>query len=208
MDTTPQNLVALLRETLLNPMDAARQVKHMGLPREALWQALALIIVVGVLVGEMSSGLIMAAPEAEPAQVPPFMLMMQENPILGALGQVFLLVVSVFAVHRIGVEFGGTGSFDETLHLVVWFEAVMLVLRVGMLFTLVLSAPLGVMVGFVLVIVHFWLASGFIMELHGFTSRGKVLFGIVVATIALAIALMIILAILGVQLVPQELADV
>jgi hypothetical protein len=195
MDQTTQSLLELARVTLTDPREGARRVKALDLPRAALWQGFALVVVLSVLLTEIGA-------MATPASRGMFELLRLGPFYAGALQALFLFVM-VHAAHRIGAAFGGRGSFDDSLKLMVWLQAMLVALQAVQLAAFLLVPALAALLGIAALAWFFWVLTHFLMVLHGFENRGKVLFGILLTFIAVVFGLSLLLTLLGVLVVPE-----
>lgn len=189
----PRLLAQLAALSLREPRAGAREVMRLAevrLDRAARWQALLLVVVLSAVVGELAEIL---APAAGAGAMRLF-----QSPITVAALQMGLLVVSIHAVFWIGRAAGGNGSFHDSLLLMTWMQAILLAVQVVQVLALVLVPPLAGMIGIAGLALSLWLMTGFVAELHGFASMGRVFLGIVAATFALAFATSILLMAIGV----------
>ena len=195
MDRTTQSLLELAQVTLIDPREGALRVKALDLPRAVLWQGFALVVVLSVLLTEVGA-------LASPASAGMFELLRLSPFFAGAVQALFLFVM-VHATHRIGAAFGGSGSFEDSLKLTVWLQAMLVALQAVQLVAFLLVPALAALLGIAALAWFFWVLTHFVMVLHGFESRGKVLLGIVVTFVALVFGLSLLLTILGVVVVPE-----
>lgn len=186
MDLTISNISAMVRDTLTQPKAAAQRLLALNVPDDARWLGFVIVVVLSVLLGQAS------------------VLLMGEGAFGGgllamAMFQTSVLLAMVVAVQGIGRALGGTGSFPDTLMLIAWLQFVMLVFQVLQLVALVLVPPLFGLIAIAALVVFIWVLTHFIMALHGFTSALKVAVGIIFSVFGIAMALAILLAILGVS---------
>ena len=183
--------LALARLTLTNPKTAAAVVMRQNLNRAFLNEAMVLVAVLGVLLAGLSFTLA-PAPQSDTVVTEMF-----ANPLLAAVIQLALLYLSVLAVFLVGRAFGGTGSFDNTLKMMVWLQFLMVIVQ-GVELPLYLFAPgLAALFNFVSAIVAVWLTVNFVAFLHGFDSLMKVFAGMVATTLILTFLLTLSVGMLG-----------
>lgn len=187
MDTSIFAVAGLIRATIATPQDAARLVMRANLPMSARWQALALVIVLSALLGQISVFL-MAGEAATPA-----------GPVQAGFIQTVALLMTVYGAHVIGRLMGGHGEFADALVLVAWLQGVMVVAQALQLVTLLILPPVSVLIGVLSMVLFLWLLTNFVAVLHGFSSLGKVFGGILLSAFALAVVLVIVLNILGIS---------
>lgn len=184
-------VVALVRETLLRPRDAAMRLLRMGVPDDGRWLIFVLVVVLSVIMAQLS------------------ILLMGEEGALGgslfamALFQSAVLMALVMGVQGFGRMFGGTGGFPDTLLLVAWVQFVMLAFQAVQLAVLVIAPPLFGIVTLLSVLVFLRSLTIFVQVLHGFDSALKVGVGILFAFFAVAFAMAVVLGLLGVLPVPE-----
>jgi hypothetical protein len=191
---TPAGVLRMLGLTLREPGEAAGQLISLNLSRMALWQALALVtalsVIVTALVPEAAMQTITTG-DPEPVVMTPLVY----AAIMGSL-----LVILVFALYYTGLSLGGTGTFAATLVLVVWLEvlatAVHSVLSLALIVSPVISAILSL--GALAVLLRTLVS--FIDVLHGFQSLGKALMTLVLAVVGAFLGLFLILTVISLVL--------
>jgi len=189
---TPGGVLRLLGLTVRAPAEAARLLLSLHLSRGVLWQALALVTILSVLVVALSPGPMPDAGAAggpEPVALSPFAY----ATILGAS-----LVMLVFALHFTGSALGGTGSFAGTLTLVVWLEVLATAIRVVQVVALLMAPVLAGIVSIAGLALLFWTLVNFIKVLHGFDTLGRAVLTLLLAIAGLSVGLMLILGLIGV----------
>lgn len=191
MNLTTSSLLSLVVETLRNPREGASAILSMTPPRAVLWQALALVVVISVL---MSRGVEALFPPVAGELAGPFSL----SPFALVMVQGGLLLVMVFATLWIGRALGGTGSLEETLFLVTWLQFIMICIQVLQVVALIVMPVFAGIVGIAALALFLWLFVNFVSVLHGFPSLLLVFVGIVVSAFAVVFGLSLILALIGV----------
>jgi hypothetical protein len=180
-------ILGLARLSLTSPREAAAEVRRLPIAPEAAWQAGILVIVLSAILTQLSN--VVLPPVADTPIMPVLV-----NPLLSAGVQLAIFVVTVVATFRIGRSFGGTGSFEDTLKIVVWTQVMMFLVQVVQLAALLLVPPLAVLISFASVVLFFWLFANFVAALHGFESTGMVLLGIVLSAFGLIVVFSLLLA--------------
>ncbi len=183
MELNAATVTALVRETLTRPREAAQRLLSMNVPDDARWLGFVIVIVLSVLVGQLS--LLLMGEGFQGGML--FMAMFQSSILLGM----------VVAVQGIGRALGGTGSFPDTLLLIAWLQFVMIVFQLVQLVSLLVIPPLFSLITVLALVVFLYLLTNFIVALHGFASALKVLIGIIFSFFGVAMALAILLSILG-----------
>jgi hypothetical protein len=190
MTLTLNNLVAMAWRSVKNPREGAAELLAIGLPREALWPALALVVVLSIILANLAA--LLLAGEAGAA--------MPVGPAATGFIQLALLVVMVFAVFWIGRAMGGTGSFEESILLVAWLQFVMVCVQVVQTGVLLVSTTIAEIFGLLGIALFLWLLTNFVAVLHGFTSLFKVFVMILVSAFGIAFGLSILLTLIGVTM--------
>ncbi|WP_114964260.1 YIP1 family protein [Alkalilacustris brevis] len=195
MDTSASAFLALVRETLSDPRAGARRVISVDIPMSARWQAFLLVIVLSVLLGRVATLLMLGTDALNGG--------MMASPLQSGMLQGGALLLLVFATFNVGRLMGGQGSFADTLILVTWLQALLLLVQVVQVLALLLLPPFAGMLGILGMVLFLWLLTNFVAELHGFESLGKV-FGVILLTaIGLGFVVTVLMAILG--LAPPEM---
>jgi hypothetical protein len=182
-------LVALARRTLDDPRAGARALLALGVPLPARTAGLLLVSVLSALLLHLGFLIL-------PATDDPIAQFMSQSPFRSALIQWVILIVTVFAIHRIGRAFGGRATLSDALLVVVWLQVIMLGVQVIQLLALILFAPLAGLLNLAGLVLFFWLFTSFIAEIHGFTSRWAVLAGVLGSGFAIAFCLVVVLSML------------
>lgn len=190
MTLTLNNLVAMAWRSVKNPREGAAEVLALGIPREALWPALALVVVLSILLANVAA--LLFAGDAAAA--------MPVGPAATGFIQLALLVVMVFAVFWIGRAMGGTGSFEESVLIVAWLQFIMVCLQVVQAGILVVSTSVAEIFGLLGVLLFLWLLTNFVAVLHGFSSLFQVFVMILISAFGIAFGLSIILTLIGVTM--------
>lgn len=125
------HFLALVWRSVTDPVPVAQGIRDMRWDRNVLWTGFALVAVLSAILQGVLQLMIPA--EAEQNWMPPAL-------IYGALMYGFL-ALNAWLTYVIGKAMGGTGSFDETLTLMVWFQLISLTLS-GAQFLLMLVMPL------------------------------------------------------------------
>lgn len=190
MPETRVSLLALARDTVSDPKDGARRVLALAPEEGVLWQALVLVVALSALLTQLGELLV-------PTPVDPLLPVFTANPLLAAVIQGGLLVVTIYAIHFIGRAVGGSGSFRGAMALVVWLQFIMICLQVVQTVALIVLPPFAGLIGLFGIGLFFWLLSHFVAALHGFPSVGRTFVGILMSMIAIVFGMSIIMSILG-----------
>lgn len=193
------DLIPMARDSVANPREGYRIAAGLQLDRQSLWIALAAITVLNVLMAEVMLYFFRRA------GVDP-MFGITTQPLTTALLRFGLLAVLVYLVYWGGRMLGGQGTFDDALLAIVWLLFIMGCLQAIQLVALLVFPFVAALLGLVGVALFFWLLTGFVGELHGFTSGPKIFLSLVVGMLGLGLALIVLLTLIGVGL--PEVPDV
>jgi hypothetical protein len=191
-----QTLLPMVWRTITNPREGAEEVLALGVPRQALWTILLLVLVLSIILGQITTLLVAAATGTEGTGP-------LANPIVTGVLQLALLLVAIFAIHRIGRAFGGTGSLDEAILLIAWLQFVMVCIQVVQTGLMLVLPPLASIVGILGLVLFMWLLTNFVAVIHGFRSLGQVFVMILVSMFVMAFILSIFLTLAGVTVPGQ-----
>jgi len=180
------------RDTIRAPQEAAQAVLALNLPRNVLWLGLALVITLSTL---LASAVLLMVPMPEAGAGVPMPV------VMGIVQAVFLVLVSL-GIAVIGARFGGKGDFDGTLALMVWLQAVFLVVQAFQIVAIAIGlSVLADIVSLASIPLFFWLMAQFVTVLHGFSSVWKTFWAIIMFLIAFAFLLSLVVTSFG--LVPM-----
>ncbi len=185
----------LVIDSIVRPRAAARQILGAGVPAGVLLEAAVLVVCAGVVLGY-------AALMMNPGAIDVVSASILGRPLLGALVQLAALCVVVVLTVRIGRLFGGSGGFQGALTLVVWLNAMMVLIQVAQLVALAVLPALAAVLAIATIIWALWAFANFVAELHGFKSPAIVLGAVILTSIVLFFGAAMLLAILGIT--PQE----
>ena len=180
------------RDTIRAPHEAAQAILALNLPRNVLWLGLALVITLSTL---LASAVLLMVPMPEAGAGVPMPI------VMGIVQAVFLVLVSL-GIAVIGARFGGKGDFDGALALMVWLQAVFLVVQAFQIAAIAIGlSVLADIVSLASIPLFFWLMAQFVTVLHGFSSVWKTFWAIIMFLIAFAFLLSLVVTSFG--LVPM-----
>ena len=180
------------RDTIRAPQEAAQAVLALNLPRNVLWLGLALVITLSTL---LASAVLLMVPMPEAGAGVPMPV------VMGIVQAVFLVLVSL-GIAVIGARFGGKGDFDGALALMVWLQAVFLVVQAFQIVAIAIGlSVLADIVSLASIPLFFWLMAQFVTVLHGFSSVWKTFWAIIMFFIAFVFLLSLVVTSFG--LVPM-----
>lgn len=186
-------LGALVWQSVVDPAGVARWLLMLDLPRAVLWQALALVTVLSVLLvaltqGPLPSGSAGASAGGGPIVLSPFTY----GIILGA--SLALLALALFVT---GLGMGGVGEFNGALVLVVWIEVMAMTARTAVVFLSLILPMTGGLATMAAVGLLGWMLLHFTNVLHEFGSLWKSAVTLVFAVIGISLGITLVLTILG-----------
>jgi hypothetical protein len=177
------------RDTIRAPQEAAQAVLALNLPRNVLWLGLALVITLSTL---LASAVLLMVPMPEAGAGVPMPV------VMGIVQAVFLVLVSL-GIAVIGARFGGKGDFDGALALMVWLQAVFLVVQAFQIVAIAIGlSVLADIVSLASIPLFFWLMAQFVTVLHGFSSVWTTFWAIIMFLIAFAFLLSLVVTSLGI----------
>lgn len=183
----------LILDSLLRPKVAARRVLGLGLPFGLLLEAALAVTCLGMILGFL-------AVQLNPGALDPSSALILRNPLLGALFQLGVLAAGVMFILRIGRFFGGAGSLEGALAIVVWLDFVMVAIQAVQVAALALFPPIATLLALGAVLWVLWALACFVGELHGFDNTVVVLGGVILSMTVLFLAMAFVLTLLGAPL--------
>ncbi|MFO1105873.1 MAG: YIP1 family protein [Amaricoccus sp.] len=190
-----QMWLELARDSLVDPREAARRLLALRFGQSALLMAAVVVTCLGII-------LAYAAIQFDKPDVDAVSAELLGTPLLGALLELAVTLAVGYLTWRIGALFGGRGAFWDAILLVVWLNAMLLLLQTLQLVALATVPFLAGVVALLRIPWAFWAYANFVTELHGFDNRFMVLGSVVLTAIVLFIALAMLFAFLG--LTPHE----
>lgn len=180
----------LVIDSLVRPRAAARRLLGFEIGWSQLAQIAVAITCIGMVLGY-------AAMELSGAPVDALSAAVLRRPLIGAATQLGVMALIIVLTVRIGRAFGGSGGPWGATLLVVWLNAITLLVQVLQLVLLVLAPPLAGVLAIALLFWLLWAYANFAAELHGFASPVMVLGVTVLSVVALMLGMMLLAAILG-----------
>lgn len=180
---------ALIGQSIRDPAGVARWLMGLGFSRGTLYSMVALVTVLSVLLLEL--GLYLSPAQTEILRATPFTLCI----ILGAS-----LLMMVFALQLTGRMLGGKGRFGSALLLVVWWQAMALIIQVVQTIAMLILPPVA---GLITLAGLVWLVFALlhlVNVLHGFDSLLKALATVAIGIVGISFGLALVLGLIGVTL--------
>ena len=183
---------ALIGATFRDPQGVSRYLMAQNWPVSARWMGCVLAAILSTIMLYLGRMILISVlvPEGQNAVEP-------LQPLITFPAQFGALVVTAFLMAGVGRMFGGKGSYDDALLLVVWSEIPLLMLQALQLAVGLVSPMVAEYLGYAVVFFSLWLLVNLVMALHGFKSAAKVVLGILGTVFALALLLTPIAMMLG-----------
>ena len=199
-----KELAKLMRASVRDPVGSVPVILALGIPREARWIGLAAVVALSGLASAIVM-MLYGTPSSEAADAA--WVSMTGSPIRMTVIQGLGILFVAGATTHIGRIFGGKGQFIDALLLVVWVEAVLLVIQYVQLALWLFAFPIlppavtvlvSSLMGLLSLVVLFWMLVGFVKGLHGFTSTPAVILGMVATMFGAGTVLLLVLTVLGI----------
>ncbi|MHA6344183.1 YIP1 family protein [Roseivivax sp. CAU 1761] len=182
-----QGFFALAWQSVVAPREVARFLLSIHPGREALILLFALILVV-------QTGLVVTAALISPPD--PVLAPFMAQPPVFLAGYGGLLVALILALTWSGRALGGRGRFEEMALLVIWVQALRLLVQ-GLGLALGLAAPvLAGLLALAASAAAIWILVNFLAEAHGLAA-GRAAFALLLALTGLALGLSFFLTLFG-----------
>lgn len=175
--------IGLVLEALRDPRRNGQRIAAWPMSDQTLAEALLLVSVLAIL--GVHGVLLLGGGPAWPDFLSPLMLTAVQVGVMVLLAGVMLVAGRVFS---------GTGDFRGALRIMVWLQALLVVLQVIQLAVIVILPPLAPMVSLLALGAMGWTASGLVAGLHGFRSIGLTFLGMIGTFIALVLTVSIVIA--------------
>ena len=196
---TPNGILSLIWETILNPASAARTILSFRVSRENLWLAVLLATVLSGLVGGLSQMVVPSTPMIiETVEGPVALNLTPSSPMMQGLFVGASLVMMVFALYFAGRALGGQGTFPGSLALMAWLQVVMVAMQIATLVLIFVAPVVAALLVFVSLVVFVRSMVVFVNELHGFQSIGRAIVTVLLAFLGVVVGFTIILLFIGV----------
>ena len=165
---------------LREPRAAAADVIALGVPREAMAPALLLVVALSVILNSVTQTL---APNP----------LVQMTPFQMTILVVVMMLAFAYTVFKAGQMMGGIGSFQDSLILMIFLQALFLPAAVIQVALFMVSPGLAGL--FIVVVMLFltWVQINFIAALHGFSSIGPAI-GVMIMAMVSTFAVMVLVA--------------
>ena len=186
--SSTQALTDLAVTSVKEPAAAARRLLSRDLEQSTLWTALLLMAVLNTLIQQVSNLFI---------DIPTPLLRLFDVAIIYFLFVAGGLILIVFAVFWTGRIFGGRGSLEDIMVVIVWLQFLRVLVQASALI-LLLTIPF---VSFLFVIgatmIGCWIFVHFVNEAHEFDNLGKSAVVLIAAFAGMLVGLSLLLSLVG-----------
>lgn len=185
----------IARDSLTRPREAARRLIALHVhPRDLVFVAMV-ISCAGILIAY-------ATMRIGGGMIDPVSARLLSMPLLAA-GMEFAVMLTIgWLTWKIGQLFGGKGTLQAAVTLVIWLNVMLLGIQALQFVALAVLPVLAAALALVGMIWALWAFANYVTELHGFDNPLMVMGGIVLTGIVLLITLGLLFALMG--LTPRE----
>jgi hypothetical protein len=191
MDTTT-NFKTLAVLTLRDPSAAAQIILGWGIPKEALWTAVALVSVVITILSTLSN---MIFPVPAPLNA------IVGNPFMYFIVAAGGFIATVHAIYWTGRMLGGRGRIEDLMALFLWLQALRAAAQAAVLVLLLVAPALASFLVLFVAIATLWIFVHFISVGLHLNSILRALVVLVVGAAALIAGLSFLLSLIGISAV-------
>lgn len=181
-------LVQLVQTTLRAPRDAAGQIMALGLTRDVLWTALAL-----VAVGNAALLFVIFQTSDTEFPLPGYV----ERPLALFVIIAGMMVIYVHGMYWAGLALGGSGSLNDVLALVIWFQILRAVAQLAIIVLSFVLPALGLLLSLAVAVWGFWIFLNFVAAAMHLASVWQALAVLIAAAVGLIFGLGILLTLIG-----------
>ena len=185
---TVQGFLRLAVSTVTSPRDVARLLVSLQLGRDVLVMLFALVVVLNTLVFSLS---VLGAPAEGLVGV-----MLGSPVVFGALLALSLALV-ILAVTYAGRALGGAAGLADMAVLVIWLQALRVLVQGAALLLTPLSPVLAGLTVMVASILGLWILVNFIDVAHGLGSLFKSALTLLLAVVGMTLGLSFVFSLLG-----------
>ena len=189
MTSLTQELIDLVKTTLVDPRQAARTLLGRKLPKDTLWTAALLVVIASTLLTYIT-----LAPAAGPM---PGWLSFASSPFILALFMAANIVIMIFALFWTGKALGGQGSLEGFIALMTWLQAMMVLIEIAQIILSLFSIALASLLGLAAIAWWVWATVLFTTEGHQFDHWGKGVVAIGLAVLGMVAGLSLLLSLMG-----------
>lgn len=174
-------------DTVRDPAQMAQRIMQRRYTRGTLWMGLALVSILSVILLKL---LFYISPVAMPLGF---------TPNFYGLVMACVLVIFAFGIYLTGQVLGGKATFPHSFAVVIWLEAVALVLRAVQALVYLFSPVLSSYVSIIGMVALVWVLVSFVNEVHQFKSLPRALATIVLAFLGIGFGFGIFMTLIGIS---------
>ncbi len=181
--------IPLIKLSITAPRDAAKVIMNMGLGRDVLWTALALVAIINTFLITVVVG--MSGPETMP--LPSYF----QRPLALFILIAGLMVIYIHAMYWAGLAIGGKGALMDVLALVVWFQVLRAAAQAAIILLSAVIPSAGLLLSLVVAIWGLWIFMNFLATALDLKTPWHTIAVLVVAFVGLVLGLGILMALIG-----------
>lgn len=185
---TLTGFLQLAWQTVLAPRDVAKLLLSLRLGHEALLLIFGTVVVLNTIIFTLTS---MIEPPTE-ALMP-----ILGNPVIFMLTMAGTLAITAIAITWCGRALGGVAQIEQVGLLILWLQAIRMIVQAGVLVLIPLSQGLAGLVVIAASALGLWILVNFIDEAHGFGSLGKAALVLLLGVTGMALGLSLFLTLIG-----------
>ncbi|MCY4304212.1 MAG: Yip1 family protein [Aestuariivita sp.] len=187
--TSTEVLTLFIYLSIKNPARAARRLIDFRITRQMLWCGLILVAILNTLTQQFSNFMVPG---------PPLLSGITDMAFIYFLFVIGGLLSIVFAIYFVGRTFGGQGSINDVMVVIIWLQFLRLLVQILVLFFLFFKLPtLSLLVVLAATIFGFWILTHFVNQAHSFESLGKSVLILVASFGGLLVAWSLLASIVG-----------
>lgn len=174
--------------SITKPDHAAPVLMAMRFPTQALWSALVLVAIGNVVLFTLSD---LMFPGPSPLPVFFSVPLIYFAIVAGGLS---LTVLSLFWTGKV---MGGTGALADVLVLIVWMQALRVLVQAAALILMLVAPILSALLAFASALVGVYMFVHFINQAHRFNSVGRSAVVLIVSFLVIVVGLSVIITLFG-----------
>ena len=181
-------LIPMVQTSLRNPRGAAGLIMAMGLKRDVLWTALALVAV-------FNTFLVFLIVHTSAANMP--LPGYFDKPLTLFVLIAGLMVVYIHAMYWAGLAVGGKGNLMDVLAVVVWFQVLRAMAQAAIVLMSLAIPPLGTVLSLVVAAWGLWIFLSFLAVALNLKSLWHGVAVLVVAFVGIVLGMAVLIAMIG-----------
>ncbi|MFK7753814.1 MAG: YIP1 family protein [Sedimentitalea sp.] len=185
---TSSDLGQLALLSIKKPAEAAQFLLNMRLDSQTLWTGLFLVAVSNTLLFSISNMMVPG-----PSPIPGLF----NNPMIYFLFVTGGLVLTVYALFWVGRGLGGAGGLYDVMVLIVWMQALRVVVQGATLVLLLTMPALSALLVLAAAVIGIYMLVHFIDQAHGFGSVGRAVGVLIASVLAIVLGLSLLLSLSG-----------